>query len=309
MPISTWIFFFSPKFSSDHLWTIAEPLLARDGRHGITMSMSDPWNCNDHLWTALVFQYRFLFLNFCFSVLEFRDQRYNGRNYGEDMGAQQFTQSTMLLMVTQASYRLIFCRKILGIIRHANNEIDYFFTEISLKKTLLTENWQWCSVIFCICNYFGVYYRSQLFSAVLAKNAQIFLVHHSSTHYIHHFLLFFNIFKNGRKIIHSNGAFFHPMIADCVHVFNRCCFHVYRKNTLESWKFSSGQVECSFDNLAEIFFTKSPKNFRSKSQKIYKILIFSKKNHFSPKCSTGHVECSFDNPAETFFTKCWKKFC
>ena len=60
-------------------------------------------------------------------------------------------------------------------------------------------------------------------------------------------------------------------------------------------------------NPAKKFFTKSPKIFRSKSEKNIKI-IFSRSHIVSSESSSGHVESNFDNHAEKFSPKAPKIF-
>ena len=83
-------------------------------------------------------------------------------------------------------------------------------------------------------------------------------------------------------------------------------------------KYSSGHVECSFNYPAEKFSLKVRKFqiFRSKSDKIYKFIIFFPRKRSSgkiecsriilyffkktlfPKCLSGQIEYKFYNPAE-----------
>ena len=62
--------------------------------------------------------------------------------------------------------------------------------------------------------------------------------------------------------------FFYPMFANCVHILNRCTFTFGK--FLKTIKCSSGQVECSFDNRAEVFYFVFEKKtfFFSKSVKV-----------------------------------------
>jgi len=76
----------------------------------------------------------------------------------------------------------------------------------------------------------------------------------------------------------------------------------------ESWfslKGSYGQIECSFDNAAEILrqnlhFLKSDHGNVS--------MFFFQKNYSGSKRSTGCGECRFDKPAEHFPIKFQKLF-
>ena len=68
-----------------------------------------------------------------------------------------------------------------------------------------------------------------------------------------------------------------------------------------------------FLGIRRIALTTLPKNFhseseklRSKSEKNYKFIYFSR-NNFFPKGSSGHVELSLDIPAEIFSVKVRKK--
>ena len=56
------------------------------------------------------------------------------------------------------------------------------------------------------------------------------------------FIIFQPYLKHGKKIIHSNSAFFYQMFANCVHVWEKL---------LRTLKCSSGLVEYSFDNTVE----------------------------------------------------------
>ena len=57
-------------------------------------------------------------------------------------------------------------------------------------------------------------------------------------------------------------------------------------------KYSSGHVECSFDNPAKKFLPQNLKIFHSKPKKVEKF--------FKLKCYSGDVECNSDNLAENF---------
>ena len=58
-----------------------------------------------------------------------------------------------------------------------------------------------------------------------------------------------------------------------------------------------GRVECSFDNLAEVFWTQSWKLISQCPKMVWRF-----KTLFSSKLSSGHVGWSFDNPTEIFPT-------
>ena len=72
---------------------------------------------------------------------------------------------------------------------------------------------------------------------------------------------------------------------------------IVRKYMFFSSKDSSGQIGCTFDNLAKKF---SPKglNFFVQRPKLMKSMIFQKIYIFPQKIPQGHVECCIDNPAE-----------
>ena len=66
-------------------------------------------------------------------------------------------------------------------------------------------------------------------------------------------------------------------------------------STKNSSKCSLGHVDCSFDNLALMFFLKV---LFAQSQ----VCIFLI-NYFSSKCSSGHVESTFENCYRKFFVQ------
>ena len=67
-----------------------------------------------------------------------------------------------------------------------------------------------------------------------------------------------------------------------------------------SWKFSSGQMEYSFDKAIKTFLPKVQKFFAQIPKKIEKKIL---ENFFSSKRSSVQKKSSFDNPAETFLPK------
>ena len=66
--------------------------------------------------------------------------------------------------------------------------------------------------------------------------------------------------------------------------------------------FSSGHVECSFDNTIEKKIDKKRKVFHSVSENDEIFMIFSS------KCSPGQVECSFDIRVKNFSSESQKIF-
>ena len=84
-----------------------------------------------------------------------------------------------------------------------------------------------------------------------------------------------------RKSSTQSVCFAYPMFVNCVHVFQRCCVHnwsIFQNTEVFTWT-----LRMLYQKLWWIFLTRSPKNFRSNSEKIYKFIFFFKKKCFPQK--------------------------
>ena len=118
-------------------------------------------------------------------------------------------------------------------------------------------------------------------------------------------IIFRSYSKYGRKIVHSNGAFFHPMFANCVD--NKRC----RPISFEFGKFFENPKMIVWTCWTQFwqpcwkFFW--PKIFCSKSENNYETIYFFQKKCFLKKFSRT-CGIQFWQPRRKFFAKSPKIF-
>ena len=87
----------------------------------------------------------------------------------------------------------------------------------------------------------------------------------------------------------------------------KCFWSVsFYKKKLFTSNCSSGHLQCSLDNFAKTFRSKTRTIF-VKTEKLCETIFFSHEKCFSSTSSLSHVDCSFEKGPE-FFTQSWNIF-